>query len=222
MGKREEEEKRQRKVQREGQENPDKQQAELCVLVCGLVNAGRIRVWSSVFVRPCERDVVLWVSSSGRDQMFFTDDTYTDDWSHTCWTHKHTPLTPANPSQSTPCLLLIPWKLFQCNCSAAASVSNLDWFWSRKRQNNCSHISRWTLTGLKQLSFTWFSINHQSMSQIWSSGSFEKLYFHCSSAEEWSSSHIFWGDFIIHLSISIALYVWIIYISSYLDLLLEI
>ncbi len=25
---------------------------------------------------------------------------------------------------------------------------------------------------------------------------FQKLYFHCSSAEEWSSSHIFWGAFI--------------------------
>ncbi len=39
-------------------------------------------------------------------------------------------------------------------------MSNRDWFWSSKRQNNCSHISRWTLTGLKQLIFTWFSINH--------------------------------------------------------------
>ncbi len=47
-----------------------------------------------------------------------------------------------------------------------ASVSNLDWFWSSKRQNNCSHISRWTLTGLKQLSFTWFSINHVLVSNL--------------------------------------------------------
>ncbi len=40
------------------------------------------------------------------------------------------------------------------------------WFWSSKRQNNCSHISRWTLTGLKQLSFTWFSINHVLVSNL--------------------------------------------------------
>ncbi len=45
-------------------------------------------------------------------------------------------------------------------------MSNLDWFWSSKRQNNCSHISRWTLTGLKQLSFTWFSINHVLVSNL--------------------------------------------------------
>ncbi len=44
-----------------------------------------------------------------------------------------------------------------------------------------SNISRWTLTGLKQLRFTWFSINHFlekiSESQIWSSGSFEERLF---------------------------------------------
>ncbi len=75
---------------------------------------------------------------------------------------------------------------------------NTQWFWIRL---NPSVI---------------FLFSKISASQIWSSGSFEELYFHCSSAEEWSSSHIFWGDFIIHLSISIALYVWIIYISSLL------
>ncbi len=45
-------------------------------------------------------------------------------------------------------------------------MSNLDWFCSSKRQNNCSHISRWTLSGLKQLSFTWFSINHVLVSNL--------------------------------------------------------
>ncbi len=34
-----------------------------------------------------------------------------------------------------------------------------DFYPVNRTQNNCSHISRWTLTGLK-LSFTWFSINH--------------------------------------------------------------
>lgn len=63
----------------------DKQQAELCV--CGLVNAGRIRVCKALWARRC----------AVFPPMFFTDDTYTDDWSHTCWTHKHTPLTPAEP-----------------------------------------------------------------------------------------------------------------------------
>ncbi len=105
-------------------------------------------------------------------------------------------------------------------------VSNLDLFWSSKRQNNCSHISRWTLTGLKQLGFTWFSSNHfleksvrlkSDHQDLLRSVCFQKLYFHCSSAEEWSSSHIFWGAF-ISSSLNqhwIALYVWIISISSY-------
>ncbi len=60
--------------------------------------------------------------------------------------------------------------MYKCRASAAASrvflLSNLDWFWSSKRQNNCSHISRWTLSGLKQLSFTWFSINHVLVSNL--------------------------------------------------------
>ncbi len=110
--------------------------------------------------------------------------------------------------------------MYKHPASAAASrvflLSNLDWFWSSKHQNNCSHISRWTLTGLKQLSFTWFSVNlffleksvrlksdHQDLLR---NVCFQKLYFHCSSAEEWSSSHIFWGAFIIHLSIIIGLH----------------
>ncbi len=59
--------------------------------------------------------------------------------------------------------------------------------------------------GLKQLSFTWFSINHfleksvhlkSDHQDLLRSVCFQKLYFHCSSAEEWSSSHIFWGAFI--------------------------
>ncbi len=60
--------------------------------------------------------------------------------------------------------------LIDLTASARAScvflLSNLDWFWSSKRQNNCSHISRWTLSGLKQLSFTWFSINHVLVSNL--------------------------------------------------------
>ncbi len=96
-------------------------------------------------------------------------------------------------------------------------MSNLDWFWSSKRQNNCSHISRWTLTGLKQLSFTWFSINHVLVSNLiirifW--GALLSLFL--------SGGMIFWGAFIIHLSISIALYVRIIYISSYWDIIRDI
>ncbi len=79
-------------------------------------------------------------------------------------------------------------------------VVNLDWFFSSKHQNNCSNISR-----LKQLGFTWFSINHfleksvrlkSDHQDLLRSVCFQKLYFHCSSAEEWSSSHIFWGAFI--------------------------
>ncbi len=55
--------------------------------------------------------------------------------------------------------------------------------------------------GLKQLSFTWFSINHfleksvrlkSDHQDLLRSVCFQKLYFHCSS----SSSHIFWGVFI--------------------------
>ncbi len=82
---------------------------------------------------------------------------------------------------------------------------NLDWFVSNKCQNYCCNISR-----LKQLSFTWFSINHfleksvrlkSDHQDLLRSICFQKLYFHCSSAEEWSSqasktSHIFWGAFI--------------------------
>ncbi len=68
-----------------------------------------------------------------------------------------------------------------------------------------SNISRWTLAGLKQLSFTWFLINYflensvrlkSDHQDLLRSVCFQKLYFHCSSAEEWSSSHIFWGALI--------------------------
>ncbi len=66
-------------------------------------------------------------------------------------------------------------------CFGVFLLLNLLWFWSSKCQNNCSHISRWTLTGLKQLSFTWFFINHflekSVPSQIWTSGSFEERLF---------------------------------------------
>ncbi len=58
-------------------------------------------------------------------------------------------------------------------------LSDLDWFWSSKRQNNCSHISRWT-----QL----YLILHQSCFSLKSDH--QDLYFLCSSAEEWSSSHL--------------------------------
>ncbi len=81
--------------------------------------------------------------------------------------------------------------------SAAASrvflLSKLDWFFSRLKKR------------LKQLGFTWFSINHlleksvrlkSDHQDLLRSVCFQKLYFHCSSAEEWSSSHIFWGAFI--------------------------
>ncbi len=56
-----------------------------------------------------------------------------------------------------------------------------------------------------------------SVSVVWL---MQKLYFHCFSAEEWSSqasktSHIFWGVFISSSLDCIALYVWIISISSY-------
>ncbi len=54
------------------------------------------------------------------------------------------------------------------------------------------------------LGFTWFSMNILEKSVCLKSDHqdllrnvcFQKLYFHCSSAEEWSSSHIFWGAFI--------------------------
>ncbi len=58
---------------------------------------------------------------------------------------------------------------------------------------------------LKQLGFTWFSVNHFLLKSVHLKSDhqdllrnicFQKLYFHCSSAEEWSSSHIFWGAFI--------------------------
>ncbi len=124
-------------------------------------------------------------------------------------------------TQSPPCLLSLVDSLEFLSSKSSFSVivhvslvSNLDWFWSSKRQNNCSHISRWTLTGLKQLSFTWFSINHVLVSNLiirifW--GALLSLFL--------SGGMIFWGAFIIHLSISIALYV---IISSYWDILLEI
>ncbi len=91
-------------------------------------------------------------------------------------------------------------------------VSNLDWFWSSKHHNNCSHISRWTLSGLKTLSFTWFSINHVLDSNLifrifWEAFvtftvPLRRNDLHLTSSEERLS---------LHLSISIALYVWIIY-----------
>ncbi len=95
-------------------------------------------------------------------------------------------------------------------------MSDPDWFRLSKRQNNCSHISRWTLSGLKTLSFTWFSINHVLDSNLiigifW--GAFvtftvprRRNDLHITSSEE---------RVVLQLSISIALYVWIIYISSH-------
>ncbi len=60
--------------------------------------------------------------------------------------------------------------IIQMSTSAGTShvflQSNLGSFLSSKRQNNFSNISRWTLTGLKQLSFTWFSINHVLVSNL--------------------------------------------------------
>ncbi len=79
----------------------------------------------------------------------------------------------------------------------------LNWFWSSKRQNNCSHISRWTLTGLKQLSFTWFSINHVLEKSV-----------RLKSDHQDPLRNVYF--FISQLSLDcIALYVWIISISSY-------
>ncbi len=61
-------------------------------------------------------------------------------------------------------------------------------FYQVNVQNNCSNISRWTLTGLKQLSFTWFSINHfleksvhlkSDHQDLLRNVCFQKLYFHC-------------------------------------------
>ncbi len=78
-----------------------------------------------------------------------------------------------------------------------------------KRKSNFDIVSNTYWTEAAQL----YLILHQSCFSLKSdhqdllrSVCFQKLYFHCSSAEEWSSSHIFWGAFIIHLSISIALH----------------
>ncbi len=43
--------------------------------------------------------------------------------------------------------VIVQTSSFSC-CFACVFLSNLDWFWSSKRQNNCSHVSRRTLTGL--------------------------------------------------------------------------
>ncbi len=43
--------------------------------------------------------------------------------------------------------VIVQTSSFSC-CFTCVFLSNLDWFSSSKRQNNCSHVSRWTLTGL--------------------------------------------------------------------------
>ncbi len=90
-------------------------------------------------------------------------------------------------------------------------MSNLDWFWSSKRQNNCSHISRWTLTGLKQLSFTWFSINHVLVSNLiirifW--GAFVSRSFTFTVPQRRNDLHLTSSEerLFLHLSISIGLH----------------
>ncbi len=84
--------------------------------------------------------------------------------------------------------------IFQPASAAASRVFLLSNLGSTKLQNNCSRISRWTLS--EQLSFT---LLHQSCFSLKSDHQDllrSVYYFHCSSAEEWSSSHIFWGAFV--------------------------
>ncbi len=67
-------------------------------------------------------------------------------------------------------------------------MSDLDWFWSSKRQNNCSHISRSTLSEAAQL----YLILHQSCFTLRSDH--QDLYFH-------------WMIFITHLLRSLYLFI---------------
>ncbi len=103
-----------------------------------------------------------------------------------------------------------------CRTSTMMSLPLTDTWQEAEHQGTRYRVRYWTEAAqlyliLHQSCFSLKS-DHQDLLR---SVCFQKLYFHCSSAEEWSSSHIFWGAFIIHLSISIALYVWIISVSSY-------
>ncbi len=79
---------------------------------------------------------------------------------------------------------------------------------SSKCQNNCSNISRWTLSEDAQL----YLILHQSCFSFKSDH--QDLYFHWMIFITSSEECLF-----LHLSISIALYVWILHISSYWDII---
>ncbi len=142
-------------------------------------------------------------------------------------------------TQSAPCLLSSDWEFISSkrsfslivqtsSFSSSLLLSNLDWFWSSKRQNNCSHISDehlldWSSSALfdsPSIFYLFFFFFWKiSASQIWSSGSFEERLF----PEALLSLFLSGGMiFISHLLRSvyffisqsaldcIALYVWII------------
>ncbi len=74
--------------------------------------------------------------------------------------------------------------MYRRSASRVLFLSDLDWFWSSKRQNNWSHISRSTLSEAAQL----YLILHRSCFSLRSDHQMIFSYVHCSSAEEWSSS----------------------------------
>ncbi len=99
---------------------------------------------------------------------------------------------------------------FSC-CFSVFLLSNLDWFWSSKRQNNCSHISDEHLLDWSSSGFTWFSINHVLVSNLiirifW--GTFVSRSFTFTVPQRRNDLHLTSSEerLFLHLSISIGLH----------------
>ncbi len=101
------------------------------------------------------------------------------------------------------------WKIKRINNADLFSQPPLLIFIKGANISGGDCICRWTLTGPKQLGFTWLS-RHHFLKDQWVSNMIirllrnvcsQKLYFHCSSEEECSSqasttSQMFWGMFV--------------------------